>query len=167
MRLPPHDVGWAVRPSPVGVLTVVYGAEGLVAVRFGEEVHHGDGRQAARAPWADDVVRRVQEPLTPWRWPLAPQGTSFQQAVWAAVQAIPCGTTTTYGTLAEGMGRPRAVRAVGAAIGRNPWPIVVPCHRVVGRDGALTGYVGGLEAKRWLLAWERPTGPLFDGGLRA
>lgn len=162
MSPPAHDPGWAVRSSPVGILTVVYGAEGLVAVRFGERVAEGDGVPAPRAPWADDVVRTIASPATPWRWPLAPQGTDFQRAVWEALRALPPGTTTTYGALAAALGRPRAVRAVGAAVGRNPWPVVVPCHRVVGRGGALTGYVGGLEVKRRLLARERPSGPLFD-----
>jgi methylated-DNA-[protein]-cysteine S-methyltransferase len=82
-------------------------------------------------------------------------GTPFQQAVWQALRAIPAGTTTSYARLARAIGRPSAVRAVGLANGSNPVAIVVPCHRVIGEDGSLTGYGGGLERKRWLLAHER------------
>ena len=86
--------------------------------------------------------------------PLAPGGTVFQQSVWDALAEIPYGTTTTYSQLAARIGRPRACRAVGAANGRNPLPVILPCHRVVGAAGALTGYGGGLERKRHLLALE-------------
>jgi methylated-DNA-[protein]-cysteine S-methyltransferase len=82
-------------------------------------------------------------------------GTEFQRRVWAALRRIPAGTSTTYGRLAAAIGRPDAVRAVGLANGANPIAIVVPCHRVIGADGSLTGYGGGLERKRWLLAHER------------
>jgi len=82
-------------------------------------------------------------------------GTEFQRAVWCALRTIPCGATTSYGELARKIGRPAAVRAVGLANGSNPVAIVVPCHRVIGSDGSLTGYGGGLERKRWLLAHER------------
>ena len=82
-------------------------------------------------------------------------GTEFQRRVWAALRRIPAGTTTSYGQLAGAIGRPDAVRAVGLANGANPIAIVVPCHRVIGADGGLTGYGGGLERKRWLLAHER------------
>ena len=85
---------------------------------------------------------------------LAPAGTLFQLAVWQALRAIPYGTTITYGELARRIGNPRAVRAVGLANGRNPLSIIVPCHRVIGADGTLTGYGGGLERKRFLLALE-------------
>jgi methylated-DNA-[protein]-cysteine S-methyltransferase len=90
---------------------------------------------------------------------LAPAGTPFQQAVWEALRAIPYGTTTSYGALAAQLGRPGAARAVGAANGRNPIAVVVPCHRVVGADRSLTGFGGGLERKRTLLALE--AGSLF------
>ncbi len=86
--------------------------------------------------------------------PLAPAGTAFQQAVWTALRDIPYGATASYAEIARRIGRPRAVRAVGAANARNPIAIVVPCHRVIGADGALTGYAGGLERKRALLELE-------------
>ncbi|HMJ96384.1 MAG TPA: methylated-DNA--[protein]-cysteine S-methyltransferase [Thermoleophilaceae bacterium] len=86
--------------------------------------------------------------------PLAPLGTGFQRSVWDALAEIPYGSTTTYSELAARIGRPSACRAVGAANGRNPLPVIVPCHRVIGAAGALTGYGGGLERKRLLLALE-------------
>lgn len=94
--------------------------------------------------------------------PLQARGTAFQQRVWAALQEIPYGQTTTYGKLAARVGTPAGSRAVGLANGRNPISLIVPCHRVIGADGSLTGYSAGLERKRWLLAHEaageRPSG---------
>ena len=81
-------------------------------------------------------------------------GTAFQQAVWAALRAIPAGQTRTYGQIAQAIGSPRAVRATGMANGQNPIALIVPCHRVIGANGTLTGYAGGVERKRWLLAHE-------------
>ena len=81
-------------------------------------------------------------------------GTDFQREVWAALRAIPAGETRTYGQLAAAIGRPKAVRAAGLANGQNPVALIVPCHRVIGANGGLTGYAGGLERKRWLLAHE-------------
>jgi methylated-DNA-[protein]-cysteine S-methyltransferase len=92
--------------------------------------------------------------LTEFSLVLAPRGTPFQQRVWSALQTIPYGTTTSYGQLAVALGDPRAVRAVGLANGRNPIPIIIPCHRVIGADGSLTGYGGGMDRKQWLLALE-------------
>ena len=86
--------------------------------------------------------------------PLAPRGTAFQLSVWEALREIPYGSTTTYSELAAALGRPSACRAVGAANGRNPLPVIVPCHRVIGAAGELTGYGGGLERKQMLLALE-------------
>jgi methylated-DNA-[protein]-cysteine S-methyltransferase len=91
--------------------------------------------------------------------PLHPHGTPFQLEVWGALLAIPYGETTSYAAIAQRIGRPNAVRAVGAANGANPLSIIVPCHRVIGSDGDLTGYGGGLPAKRWLLAHERKFAP--------
>jgi methylated-DNA-[protein]-cysteine S-methyltransferase len=87
--------------------------------------------------------------------PVQTAGTPFQREVWRALRTIPCGTTISYGKLAEQIGRPAAVRAVGLANGSNPISIVVPCHRVIGSDGKLTGYGGGLDRKRWLLDHEK------------
>jgi methylated-DNA-[protein]-cysteine S-methyltransferase len=93
--------------------------------------------------------------------PCQADGTPFQQQVWTALRAIPAGQTLSYGALANRLGNPKAVRAVGLANGSNPIPIVIPCHRVIGSDGSLTGYGGGLERKRWLLAHEGRFSPLL------
>lgn len=87
--------------------------------------------------------------------PVETGGTTFQREVWHALREIPCGTTTSYGKLAERIGRPAAVRAVGLANGANPVAVIVPCHRVIGANGSLTGYGGGIERKRWLLNHEK------------
>lgn len=102
--------------------------------------------------------------------PTATEGTSFQKHVWQALREIPAGQTVSYGDLARRIGKPTAVRAVGLANGANPIGIVVPCHRVIGADGSLTGYGGGLERKRWLLNHERQavlSSPLFPAGYSA
>ncbi|WP_148863673.1 methylated-DNA--[protein]-cysteine S-methyltransferase [Marinobacter fonticola] len=96
--------------------------------------------------------------LTQFDLPLAPAGTEFQQTVWHMLLDIPYGGTLSYGELARRLGSPKLTRAVGAANGRNPLSIVVPCHRVIGADGSLTGYGGGVERKRWLLAHEASNG---------
>ena len=93
--------------------------------------------------------------------PVADQGSEFQRKVWRALRSIPCGETLAYGELAMRIGNPAAVRAVGLANGANPVSIVVPCHRVIGKDGTLTGYGGGLERKRWLLNHERALRTLY------
>jgi methylated-DNA-[protein]-cysteine S-methyltransferase len=90
--------------------------------------------------------------------PVQAVGTGFQREVWRALRKIPCGTTTSYGKLARQIGRPEAVRAVGLANGANPIAVVVPCHRVIGSDGSLTGYGGGIDRKRWLLRHEQGDG---------
>ncbi len=100
--------------------------------------------------------------LTEFSLPLDLRGTPFQLAVWRAVATIPYNRTSTYGDIARAIGRPRAVRAVGAAQAANPLPIVIPCHRVIGSNGSLTGYGGGLDAKRWLLEHEAQVGGLLD-----
>jgi methylated-DNA-[protein]-cysteine S-methyltransferase len=92
--------------------------------------------------------------------PVQTKGTDFQREVWRALRTLPCGTTVSYAKLAERIGRPTAVRAVGLANGSNPVGIVVPCHRVIGSDGSLTGYGGGIERKRWLLDHESKHGQI-------
>jgi methylated-DNA-[protein]-cysteine S-methyltransferase len=98
--------------------------------------------------------------------PVVLDGTPFQETVWRALRRIPCGETRSYGELARAIGKPAAVRAVGLANGSNPIGVVVPCHRVIGTDGSLTGYGGGLHRKRWLLAHERGPLPLFTARTR-
>ena len=99
---------------------------------------------------------------TVFNLPLGPKGTPFQQHVWRTLGTIPAGTTVTYGALAESLGAPRSVRAAAAAIGRNPISIIIPCHRVIGSDGSLTGYAGGLGRKSALLVLEAAAAPLLQ-----
>jgi methylated-DNA-[protein]-cysteine S-methyltransferase len=96
---------------------------------------------------------------THFQLPLAPLGTPFQQEVWRRLKDIPYGTRVSYGAIAQAMGTPQSARAVGAAVGRNPLSIIIPCHRVVGKDGALTGYAGGIERKQTLLTLEERSLP--------
>ena len=104
---------------------------------------------------ADELARYFSGNLRTFTVPLVPTGTPFQESVWQALLAIPYGATWSYSAIAERVGRPSAVRAVGTAIGRNPLGIFIPCHRVVGKDGSLTGYAGGLDKKRILLDLEQ------------
>jgi methylated-DNA-[protein]-cysteine S-methyltransferase len=148
-------------PSPVGELMLVATDEGLCGVYMQKQMYW-DGLQP---DWRRDDKRlreaRAQlrgyfaEELRQFELPLAPEGTEFQRTVWAELRNIPYGETISYGELAGRIGRPNASRAVGLANGRNPLSIIVPCHRVVGSDGSLTGYGGGLARKRWLLDHER------------
>lgn len=146
--------------SPVGTLSLCAEDDQLVGLYLPD-------RPAPAAAGADDrpsdVLVRAAAQLTEYfagqrrdfDLPLAPHGTEFQREVWRALALIPFGVTTSYGELARTVGRPAASRAVGAANGRNPISIILPCHRVIGAGGALTGYGGGLPMKRWLLDHER------------
>ncbi len=148
--------------SPLGPMLLAATPEGLAGVWF-EGQRHGP----RDVDWPEDpahpVLREAVEQLTDYfagarkRFDLPldlRHGTAFQQDVWQALLAIPAGATTSYGALGRQLGRPQAARAVGAAVGRNPVSIVVPCHRVTGSGGALTGYAGGLERKSALLRLE-------------
>lgn len=157
-------------PSPVGPLRLVADAHGLRQIWFETERHP---KQASpdwvRSPAALAFARVQLEEYfagtrTQFELPLHPQGTAFQLAVWQALSRIPYAATISYGELARRIGQARAMRAVGAANGRNPLPIVVPCHRVIGANGSLTGFGGGLPTKRYLLALEQRVahGDLFD-----
>ncbi len=150
-------------PSPVGELRLVTSDVGLRAVLWPDEdedrVRFDDDLVAADDPILDAAAEQLAEYFagerTEFDLPLDPQGTDFQIAAWKALAEIPYGETATYGEQAEHIGRPNAVRAVGAANGRNPLSIVLPCHRVVGADGSLTGFAAGLDAKRTLLELEQ------------
>jgi methylated-DNA-[protein]-cysteine S-methyltransferase len=141
-----------------GVLSGLYMTDhrhGPAAADLGEQVP--DGLPAVR----EQLAAYFDGTLTAFDLPLVLRGTAFQERVWAALRDIPYGVTTSYGELASAIGRASASRAVGLANGRNPVSIVVPCHRVVGANGSLTGYGGGMERKRHLLDLERrhaPTG---------
>jgi methylated-DNA-[protein]-cysteine S-methyltransferase len=146
--------------SPLGPLRLVADGAALAAVELPN--HDGPPIAAGTAPVLDEAARQLAAyfagRLTRFALPLAPRGTPFQHQVWRALAEIPHGATQTYGELARAIGRPTASRAVGAANGHNPLAIIVPCHRVIGAGGALTGYAGGIEAKRWLLAHEAVRG---------
>ena len=151
----------AVVETPLGPVTVV-GQEGRLAGLFLHEQRHlppadrlGDRDDATLPALQEQLLAYLAGRLQSFDVALAPSGTPFQAEVWAALRRVPYGATTTYGALAAAVGRPSAVRAVGAANGRNPYCLVVPCHRVVGADGSLTGYAGGLDRKRFLLDLER------------
>ncbi|MES2032682.1 MAG: methylated-DNA--[protein]-cysteine S-methyltransferase [Pseudomonadota bacterium] len=145
--------------DPDGVVRVLdFDTDSPRTVRLMRTYYGGVPVEAGRAPAAvrdplDAYFAGEIEALTRVPWRLV--GTDFQQSVWRALVEIPAGTTTSYGALALKLGRPAAVRAVGAANGANPVGVVIPCHRVIGADGSLTGYGGGLERKRWLLDHER------------
>ena len=153
--------------SPIGLVLVARSAAGLVAVLVGDDREALRRELARRFPlgeWAgsdavldalaERVAALVETPAKKLDVPLDMRGTPFQREVWRALRAIPPGATTTYGELAARLGRPTSARAVGAACGANPLAIVVPCHRVIARDGALTGYRWGVERKRALLERE-------------
>jgi methylated-DNA-[protein]-cysteine S-methyltransferase len=154
--------------SPLGRILLVSEGEQLTGLHFEHEKYFprigDDWLESPGAPVLTLAARQVREYFAGERerfeLPFAPAGTPFQQRVWRALLQIPCGATTTYGDIARRIGMPRSMRAVGAAIGRNPISIIVPCHRVVGRSGALTGYAGGLERKRALLERERAPVPV-------
>ena len=140
--------------SPIGLIEVGGTAEEIVSVRFVEE----RGEDASPGALGEKAVEQLGEYFGGDRrtfdLPIALHGTEFQRLVWRQLLAIPFGTTASYQDVANAVGRPRAVRAVGAANGQNPVSIVVPCHRVIGSDGSLTGYGGGLWRKEWLLRHE-------------
>jgi methylated-DNA-[protein]-cysteine S-methyltransferase len=165
---PPETFGLDRLETPIGTALLVTDAAGVLRALDWEDyearmrellrLHYGAAvLQDARAP--DDIRTALQgyfagdlDCLKMMRWRVA--GTAFQRKVWTALRAIPAGTTTSYGALAAQLGMPKAVRAVGLANGANPISIVVPCHRVIGANGSLTGYGGGLSRKRWLLEHE-------------
>lgn len=153
--------------TPVGPLTVCCNETAVTAIRFGDGAGCGDDAPPSlAAASADDAqpkvlaqaVRELQAyfagELRCFTVPVAPAGTPFQQRVWDALQQIPYGETRSYRAIAEAIGAPRACRAVGLANHCNPIPILIPCHRVVGSDGSLTGYAGGLAVKTELLRLE-------------
>jgi methylated-DNA-[protein]-cysteine S-methyltransferase len=154
-----------VTDSPVGPLTLVAAAGALVGLAMsvqrhppapgwlGELADDQDSEPLAEA--SRQLTEYFDGERTEFDLPLAMEGTPFQRRVWAALLEIPYGQTVSYGQLADRIGQPSASRAVGLANGRNPIGIIVPCHRVVGADGSLTGYGGGIDRKRYLLAHEQ------------
>lgn len=147
--------------TPIGPLLLAASDAGMHAIEFRNARHpvkRGDDSVEAPHPLLDRARRQLEEYFAGKRrsfdLPLAPQGTPFQRQVWEALATIGYGQTLSYGQLAARVGKPAASRAVGAANGRNPLPIVLPCHRVIGANGALTGFGGGLPTKEFLLRLE-------------
>jgi methylated-DNA-[protein]-cysteine S-methyltransferase len=142
--------------SPIGLLQIVCSHTALAAIHFSEhQVTAGPGESELLS----EVIRQLQQYFsgerTEFDLPLNPQGTPFQKTVWQALQTVPFGKTASYKAIAEAIGNPKAVRAVGLANARNPIPIVIPCHRIIGSNGKLTGYAGGLWRKEYLLNLEK------------
>ena len=143
--------------TPIGALRLVSNGAQLVNIEFEGQYRATDDIEisdAVLAVCADQLTGYFAGKRRHFELPLAARGTPFQQSVWDALADIPYGELRTYRDIARAIGNPAAVRAVGAANGRNPLPIVVPCHRVIGSNGTLTGFAGGLEAKRFLLQLE-------------
>jgi methylated-DNA-[protein]-cysteine S-methyltransferase len=173
---PTGTLAGRVLDTPVGPLTIAASAGGIVGIRFGAAGTPAGtgGRPSASARTAVGLVEQAARQIeayfeqgrTTFDVPLDRTGTPFQLRVWDAIAAIPFGATATYGDLARRLGDVRLARAVGAASGANPVPIIVPCHRLVGSDGSLTGFGGGLPVKAALLRheaqWVQPD--LFGGG---
>ena len=160
--------------TPIGTLTIAADASGLRHIEFPSNRHpvdRFDWTQGASGETAD-ALRTTREQLLEYfagtrrdfDLPLAPQGTAFQMQVWRMLATIPFGDTWSYRDLARAIGKPDAMRAVGAANGRNPLPIVLPCHRVIGADGSLTGFGGGLSIKEALLRLEGALPAQRSGG---
>ena len=149
---------WDVYESPLGPLTLTASERGLTGISFpggAGRLAAGDRRPAALAPASAQLDQYFAGERREFELDLALEGTPFQQRVWQRLLEIPYGSTLSYSHLAEALGKPDIVRGVAAMVGRTPIPIVIPCHRVVGANGALTGYGGGLDRKRALLDLER------------
>lgn len=155
-------VCWTDHTTPLGRMLLAADAAGLVGAWFDGDKHFRgpapDWRRDDAEPRLAEAARQLDDWFAGRRrgfdLPLAPRGTEFQRAVWQQIARVGWGRTLSYGEVAAAIGRPSAVRAVGAATGRNPLTLIVPCHRLLGRDGALTGFASGLDRKRALLAFE-------------
>ncbi len=148
------QTSYAYYDSPIGLIEIGGTPDGITSLFFVEERRP----EVATNDVCEEAVRQISGYFAGTRQefdlPIAFSGTEFQRQVWQELQRIPFGQTASYGDLARAIGKPSAVRAVGAANGDNPISIIVPCHRVIGSDGGLTGYGGGLERKEWLLKHE-------------
>ncbi len=180
-----NPVSYRYHPSPIGPLLLAASERGLRALYMQAQRHVPDEPDPRWSPASPsdalqfDILERTSTALdeyfsgrrSTFELPLDVEGTPFQQAVWSGLRAIGFGQTLSYGELARRIGNPNAVRAVGLANGRNPVSIVVPCHRVIGADGSMTGYGGGLERKVFLLDLEKQVmggrRPTVDGRARA
>lgn len=155
---------YTIAPSPLGEMTLQANDEGILGIWFTTQTTRPDdlGQENANHSVLSLGLTQLDEYFsgkrTQFDLPIAAKGTAFQMQVWQALTTIPYGETWSYQELANAIGNPKAVRAVGLANGKNPVSIVVPCHRVIGKNGKLTGYAGGIERKRWLLEKESNQG---------
>ena len=167
--MPEDTIAWATMKSRVGTIRVAATPRGVCKIALGKEtaedffgwleryIGHAPRKPERKGIVAlalDQIAEYLDGQRRDFDLPLDLRGTEFQRRIWATVAGIPYGQTRTYAEIALAIGKPKAVRAVGAANGANPLPLVVPCHRVVGSDGSLTGYGGGLDVKRKLLEME-------------
>jgi methylated-DNA-[protein]-cysteine S-methyltransferase len=164
-KSPHHDKEWLVylADTPMGPLRLCFTEKGLTAIEFAGEGSSAARQDDAPPPHLKPLIEAVKQQLAAYfagvptdfaGLTLDPHGTPFQRRVWQELQRIPRGQAISYKELAERVGKPKACRAVGQANGRNPIPLIIPCHRVIAADGSLGGYSSGLERKRWLLRHE-------------
>lgn len=140
--------------TPLGPLTVQSDGTFITAVEFGAAITAHEPRCDVLDQAKGQLEAYFAGELTSFDLPLRPRGTAFQQRVWQALTGVPFGQTVSYGTIAQTIENPKGVRAVGMANSKNPIAIVIPCHRIIGANGTLTGYAGGLDKKEWLLRHE-------------
>ena len=141
--------------SPIGIIDIQATEDNIIAMFFSEETRQKQMPNALTKEASRQLTAYFAQTLTKFDLPLSSTGTDFQRSVWQTLKSIPYGTTCSYGDIARKLNNPNAVRAVGAANGKNPISIVVPCHRVIGANGKLTGYASGLERKTYLLSLEK------------
>ena len=159
--VPETEEFFATLASPIGLLSVLASHKGLTEIRFANHPKALPANSEKRNPFIDAAIDQLNDYFVGKRQVfevvLDEGGTDFQRSVWAALRAIPFGQTASYGDISKTIDKPKAARAVGMANNRNPVPIITPCHRVVGSDGSLTGFAGGLDIKRRLLEHEWET----------
>ncbi|MDA9556711.1 methylated-DNA--[protein]-cysteine S-methyltransferase [Vibrio sp.] len=145
--------------APIGLMVIKSNGSAIVEIDHVNGEHSFSNGASSSDALCNEAKKQLDEYFnrqrTQFDLPLAPKGTEFQELTWATLTHIPFGETISYGEQAKRMDKPKAVRAVGAANGKNPISIVIPCHRVIGANGKLTGYAGGLNRKEWLLEFER------------
>jgi methylated-DNA-[protein]-cysteine S-methyltransferase len=144
--------------SPLGLLEITASEQGLTNVSFCDAANRKVSQHPTLERAAEQLKAYFLKELTEFDLPLAATGTAFQQKVWRALTGVPYGRTASYRDIAIAIANPKGVRAVGLANSKNPLAIIVPCHRVIGANGTLTGYAGGLDKKAWLLQHEEVTG---------
>lgn len=153
-----HDIAWVQADSPIGPLTVFADSEGIAEIRFPNNSALLPTENRYKNMWLDQAVEQLnayfEGRLKTFDLPLSLHGSDFQKSVWAQLQNIAYGTTASYGDIARAVGKAKAARAIGMANNKNRIPIIIPCHRVIGSNGALTGFAGGLDTKHWLLRHE-------------